>query len=146
MAANYLPTTSAAANNRDEFLFGRGMEQANQMEFIQGLFGEKILSENDPGYAAQRSRMGAFIRENQGEIDAKRAEMMAGVNQQRAQRLLNQTGGVRNGVARNPFNMNMLRGPQMGGAPTAAPKAPSQPTAPAFGGGPNLQGGPYAMR
>lgn len=146
LAGSFLPTTTIQSQNRDQALFQGGLEQATSRELIQGLFteetGEAILSPGQPGYDAQRARLGGFIKERQKDIDTGLEQMRANTNQQRAQRLLNQTGGVRNGMARNPFNMNMLRGPQMDGAP--ARQAPSGATG---GGGPAGQrASQYMMR
>lgn len=138
----YLPSASGVADRspgNDDYLFSQGaMDDASRAAVAQQYkaeYGEDLLDESDAGFAAQKPRVFELLAKQENEIKAAKGVAQSGVESMRRSRLGNQTGGVRNGVARNPFNMNMMKGPMN--------TSPAKPKAPAYiggGGGANPMG------
>lgn len=137
----FLPGVGGTAGYGDEYLFaesGGMMSEAigqSTRNLFRQEFEEEMLNPGDPGYAAQRPKIDKFLKDSGAELRATNQQAQMGVEAQRRLRLGNQTGGLRNGIARNPFNMNMMRGPLS--QPLAAQRPTTNPAylRPSGGGG-----------
>lgn len=109
-------------SQRDRYLFSGREEIDRQRDALNNLISSETgltFDKTSPFYYQIRSK---FMISNKKEVKALNEQISRGIKSQQRSRLGNQTGGVRNGVARNPFNMNMMKGPM-----NAAPKKPNSP-------------------
>jgi hypothetical protein len=100
----------------DAFIFGAdtlaNLSAQNAVSLFKAKTGEDLLEQGAPGYLLQRQRAAKIFEENKTDLAAFESQAKMNLEQLRYQRTINQSGGFRNGIARNPFNMNMMRGPQ----------------------------------
>lgn len=156
---NFTGQNQARRSSPDDYLFS--ITDYERAKFLQqDSFGEEMLSHPGPSYRygsgyfqqeeyqrrldayneqrdrrayfnANRFRSDGLAAASPDEMERLKAEH-DNIMIQRRDRLGNQTGGVRGGVARNPFNLNMMKGPQ---------SSPPRRRAPSSGGGGTTRGG-----
>lgn len=127
----YLPESTFKGSkslSSDNYLFDEefinDQSRMGVAELFKAEYGTDMLTKGQAGYDAQQQQVNALMLNKPNELKAIKSQAQMLTDQQRRGRLNNQTGGVRNGVARNPFNMNMMRGPLFFGDQKKAPSAP----------------------